>query len=180
MGEAVQQRGRHFCVAKDGWPFAEGKVGGDDDGGALIEAADQVEEQLPAGLGEGQLAQFVEDDEVEAGQIVCHATLLAATRLGLQSVDQIDDIEEAATGAAPDEGAGDGDPEVGFAGSGAADQDDIALVGDKATGGQFADQTFIDRGAGEVELVDVFGQRQFGDGHLIPDGSCLLLCNLGL
>ena len=78
----------------------------------------------------------------------------------------------AASGAAPDEGAGDGNPEMGFAGACAADQDDIALVGDKATGGQFANQTFVDRGAGEVELVDVFGQRQLGDGHLIPDGSC--------
>jgi hypothetical protein len=29
-----------------------------------------MEQQLPAGLGEGQIAQFVEDDEVKAGQIV--------------------------------------------------------------------------------------------------------------
>ena len=47
-------------------PFAEGQVGGDDDRGLLVEAADQVEQQLAAGLGEGQIAEFVEHDEVDA------------------------------------------------------------------------------------------------------------------
>jgi hypothetical protein len=42
MGEAIEQCRGHLCIAKDGWPFAEGEVGGDDDRGALVEAADQV------------------------------------------------------------------------------------------------------------------------------------------
>ena len=37
-------------------------------GGVLVEPADQVEEQLSAGLGKGQIAEFVEDDEVHACQ----------------------------------------------------------------------------------------------------------------
>ena len=78
MGETVEQRGGHLGVAEDGGPFAEGEVGGDDDRGALVEPADQMEEQLPAGLGEGQIAEFVEDDEVEPGQVVGDAALLAA------------------------------------------------------------------------------------------------------
>ena len=49
MGETVEQRGGHLGVAEDGWPFAEGEVGGDDDRGALVEPAHEVEEQLPAG-----------------------------------------------------------------------------------------------------------------------------------
>jgi hypothetical protein len=53
MGEAVQQRGSHFGIAKDGRPFAEGEVRGDDDLGALVETADEVEQKLPARLGEG-------------------------------------------------------------------------------------------------------------------------------
>ena len=51
-------------------PFGEGEVGGDDDRGVLVELADQVEEQLAAGLAEGQIAEFVEDDEVMAQQIL--------------------------------------------------------------------------------------------------------------
>jgi hypothetical protein len=53
---------------KTGRPFAEGQVGGDDDRGLLVEAADQVEQQLAAGLGEGQIAEFIEDDEVLAAE----------------------------------------------------------------------------------------------------------------
>ena len=51
----------HLWVAEDGRPFAEGEVGGDDDRDALVEPAHEVEEQLPAGLGEGQVSEFVED-----------------------------------------------------------------------------------------------------------------------
>jgi hypothetical protein len=70
MGETIEQRGRHLRIAEYARPFAEGKVGGDDDRGALIEPADQREQQLPAGPSERQTAQFVENEEVEAGEIV--------------------------------------------------------------------------------------------------------------
>ena len=53
MGQPVEQRGCHLGVAEHAGPFAEGQVGGDDDGSALVEPADQMEEQLSAGLGEG-------------------------------------------------------------------------------------------------------------------------------
>ena len=56
MGEAIVQRCGHLSVAEDGGPFAEGEVGGDDDRGSLIEAADQVEQQLSTGLREGLVA----------------------------------------------------------------------------------------------------------------------------
>lgn len=103
-----------------------------------------MEEQLAAGLREGQIAEFVENDEVEAGEIVGHATLFTCPGLGFQPVDQINDVEEAAAGAAPDEGTGDRDGEVGLAGPFAADQDNIALVGDEGARGQVFDQTFVD------------------------------------
>ena len=52
MREAVEQCGGHFGVAEDAGPLSEGKIGRDDDRGALVEAADQMEQQLSAGLGE--------------------------------------------------------------------------------------------------------------------------------
>ena len=70
MGETVEQCGRHLRIAKDAWPFTECKIGRDDDRGSLVEAADHVEQQLSSGLGEGQIAELVEDDEVEARQII--------------------------------------------------------------------------------------------------------------
>ena len=69
MGEPVEKRGGHLGVAEDARPFAEGEICGDDDRSALVELADQMEEQLAAGLSEGQIAEFVENDEVEAREI---------------------------------------------------------------------------------------------------------------
>lgn len=59
MGEAIEQRGRHLWVAEHGSPFTKGEIGGNDDGGLLVELADQMEQELSAGLGEGQIAQFI-------------------------------------------------------------------------------------------------------------------------
>jgi hypothetical protein len=68
-----------------------------------------VEQQLAAGLGEGQVAEFVEDDEVEAGEMIGNASLAAGAGFGLEFAREVDDVEEAAAGAATDAGARDGD-----------------------------------------------------------------------
>ena len=52
------------------WAFTEREIGGDDDGGALVKPAGEMEQQLAAGLGERQVAEFVEDEEVHAGQMI--------------------------------------------------------------------------------------------------------------
>ena len=62
VGEPIEGRGGHLGVAgKDAGPLAEGKIGRDDDRGLLVEATDEVEQELSAGLSEGQVAEFVED-----------------------------------------------------------------------------------------------------------------------
>ena len=58
MCQPVEQGGGHLSVAEHARPFAEGEVGGDDDRGALVEPADEVEQELPAGLSEWQIAEF--------------------------------------------------------------------------------------------------------------------------
>jgi hypothetical protein len=66
-----------------------------------------------------------------------------------------------------------------LAGAGAADQDSVALLGDKPAGRQIVHQSLIDRCAGEVEVADILGQRQLGDGQLVLDRARLLLGDLG-
>jgi hypothetical protein len=51
VSEAIEQRGCHLSVREDARPFAGGEIGGDDDRGALVEPADEVELELSAGLG---------------------------------------------------------------------------------------------------------------------------------
>jgi hypothetical protein len=46
-------------VAEHAGPFSEGEIGGDDDGGALVEPADEVEQKLAAGLGKGQMPSIL-------------------------------------------------------------------------------------------------------------------------
>src|SRR5262249_58714307 len=58
MGQAVEECGRHLSVAKHTGPIAKGQIGGNDDGSALVEPADQMKEQLTAGLSEGQITEF--------------------------------------------------------------------------------------------------------------------------
>ena len=50
VGKAVEQRGCHFDVAEHAGPFSEGEIGGDDDGGALIEPAGEMEQKLATGF----------------------------------------------------------------------------------------------------------------------------------
>ena len=126
-----------------------------------------MEEQLPAGLGEGQVAEFVEDDEVAPGELVRGAALASGADLGLEVVDQVDDVLEAAACALADAGPRDGDGEMGLAGAGAADQHDVALGFEEAAHCEVADQGLVDRRGGEVELGQLPGRRQPGGRHLV-------------
>ena len=45
MGQAIQQCGGHFGVAKHTDPFTKAQIGGDDQRGFFIELADQVKQQ---------------------------------------------------------------------------------------------------------------------------------------
>ncbi len=179
MGQPVEQRGRHFGIAEHARPFAERKIGGDDDGGALVEPADEVEQELAARLGEGKIAQLVENDEVHAGQMLGEPALSSVAGLGLEPVDEIDDVVEAAAGTIADTASGDSDGQMGLAGTGAADQNDIALLGDEAAAGEIIDEGLVDRCAIELEVVDVLGEWKLSDGELVLDRSCLLLADLG-
>ena len=68
---------------------------------------------------------------------------------------------------------------MGFARAGAADEHDVALLGDEAAAGEIVDERLIDRCASELEVIEVLGQRQLGDGELVLDRPRLLLVDLG-
>src|ERR1700734_1173087 len=60
VGETIEERGRPLGVAEHGCPLAEAEISRDDDAGALVELAQQIEEQRPAGGAERQGAKLVE------------------------------------------------------------------------------------------------------------------------
>ncbi|MDR6306349.1 hypothetical protein GGQ85_004078 [Nitrobacter vulgaris] len=53
VGKPIEQRSGHLGAAEHAGPLSEGKkVGGEDDGCALVKPADEVEQKLVAGLNE--------------------------------------------------------------------------------------------------------------------------------
>src|SRR5262245_3155386 len=48
---------------------------------------EEVEEQLTTGLGKRQVAEFVEDGEVLAGQVISNPAVASVATLGLEPVD---------------------------------------------------------------------------------------------
>src|SRR6478752_5658953 len=64
-------------------------------------------------------------------------------------------------------------------GASAADQHDVALLGDEAAAGEIVDERLVDRRAVELEVGDVLGKWQLGDGELVFDRPGLLLVDLG-
>ena len=107
---------------------------------------------------ERQIAQLVENDEVHAGQMFGEPALPAVAGLGLEAVDEVDHVIEAATGAGSDAASRDSDGQMGLAGARSADQDDVALLGDEAAAGEIIDKRLVDRRAVELEVSDVLGE----------------------
>jgi hypothetical protein len=62
VGQPIEQRGGHLGVAEHARPFAEGQIGG--------------------GLSEGQITEFIKDDEVQAGQLIGETALPPVAALG--------------------------------------------------------------------------------------------------
>lgn len=134
-----------------------------------------MQQQLAAGLGE-QIAEFVENDEVETSQIVSEPSLASGARFGFEPIDAIDGGEEAPPRAGTNTPAGDGDCEMRFARFGSTDKDDVALLGNEGAAGEIAHQSFIDRRIFEGEVVNILGERQlrrFLDAveRNVPDGQ---------
>jgi hypothetical protein len=55
-----------------------------------------MKEQLAASLREGQIAEFVENYEVHPCEIIGDPSLTSGARFRLQSIDEIDGVEEPA------------------------------------------------------------------------------------
>ena len=69
---------------------------------------------------------------------------------------------------------------MALAGPCAADQHHVALVLEEAAGPQVSYKFGVDRRAFEDELLDLLGQGQLGNAHLVADRAGMRLGNLSL
>src|SRR5437868_11097372 len=93
--------------------------------------------------------------------------LSSVAGLDLQAINEVDHIVEAPAGTGSDAAPGDCDGQMCLAGAGAADQHDVALLGNEAAASEVIDQRPVDGRAFELEVLEVLGQRQLGDGELV-------------
>ena len=54
------------------------------------------------------------------------------------------------------------------------------MLGDEAAAGEVVHERLVDRRALELEVGEVLGERQLGDGELVLDRARLLLVDLGV
>ena len=67
VGEPVQQRAGEAFRAEDSGPLVKGEIGGHHDGAPLVALAEDLEDQFRAGSGQGDEAQFVDDQQIHNG-----------------------------------------------------------------------------------------------------------------
>ena len=95
MREPVEQGSGEPLGAQDLGPAIEGQVGGDQQARALVGPADDLEEEFGPGLGAGDVAELVEDEQVVAFELLVEAFELALLAAFEELGDQAGDTEEA-------------------------------------------------------------------------------------
>ena len=73
VGDAVEQRAGEALAGEDRGPFLEGQVGGDNGGAILVAPTEDVEEQFASALREGHVAELVDDQQADLGELVLEA-----------------------------------------------------------------------------------------------------------
>ena len=146
--EAVENGGGDGAIAvEDGRPLLEGFVGGEDNGAAFVALAQDLEEQVGAALIDGQVAEFIEDEQ-SRGKIAFEFGLESAVDLsGAQGVDDIDGVGEEDAVALLAGAVAEGGGEMGFAEADQAEEDDIGFFLDEAQAEEVLD----------LEAIDLFG-----------------------
>jgi len=163
VGESVQEGAGEPFRAEDLGPLVEGEVGGDDEALPLVGPANHLEKELGAYLGEGDITQLIDDQQLEPLKLfvkALEASFLAAFhQLGDQGGGGVES-HPMPLGAG---GKGHGAAQMGLAGAGVADQEHVFLLGDVLAPHQLPDQGLVEGGLGlEIKGVQGLDHREGG------------------
>jgi hypothetical protein len=140
-----------------------------------------MEEQGAAGRAERQVAEFVEDAEVGAGEAPRDLSGLSLKLFLFEGVDELDGGEEPdALAVALDGLDADRSGEMRLARAGAADQDDIVGVSQEFAAMELTRERLVDLTAGEVEAGEIAIVRKASGLELIGRRSDLPVGRLRL
>ena len=161
--DAVQDRRGNDAVPEYLAPGAEALVGGEDHGAFLIAPADELEEQVGAGLVDGEIADLINDQQ-------------SGDDIGLEFLVEFTFGQGFAEGGDHVGGGGkqypvallngfeaESDRQVCLADAGGSRDDDVLTVLDEVAVGEVAQLFFIQGGlVAEVEGVQAFDEREAG------------------
>ena len=145
MQEAVEQRGgERGVVVEDFGPGFERPIGAHQDGAALVALGDDLEQQVGAELVDGEIPDFVHDDQ-RGFQIALHGALEGSgAGGGREGVDDVDGAGEQHRVAAGTRGLTQGDTQVSFAETDGAQEDHVGLLLDEVQTEEVLDLRSVD------------------------------------
>ena len=127
--EPVQHRGRHDGIPQHLSPGTYGLVAGDDQASLLISPADQVEQEVSPGTGQGQITQLIQDQQVVPSEVVqCRfqGTVLLCDG---QLVDEVQRCDETTAITLLDSLSPQADGQVGLTNPRGSQQQDVGCIG---------------------------------------------------
>ena len=146
MSKPVQQGAGESFGAEDFRPFLKGQVRSQHKAVMFIGPTDDLEEQFGSGLGEGNISQFINHQEVESLELFVQARqpffFPALHQLG----DQVRGRIEADASALGASGKCQGADQTGFAGSRISDQQDVLFFVQILSSQKFSCQGLIQQG----------------------------------
>ena len=90
MRQSIQQCRCQLGITEHIGPFREAQVGGDDQAGLFVQFAQQVKQQGTTDLAERQVAQFIEDEQIDMHEPVGQAPLLTVELFLFERVNEFD------------------------------------------------------------------------------------------
>ena len=162
MSETVEECACESLGPEDLSPFVEGKICGHEDRSSLVTLAEDLEQELSTGLGQGNEAEFIDNEQLETGQF-----LLKIEQSSLiPGLDQL--VDQCGGGGKADRqppltcGKTKTEGDVSLAGAAVPDGDDVLVTIDVLAAGELHDQVLVHRRDGqEVEGIEALGGREW-------------------
>lgn len=95
VGEAIESGAGESFGAEDLGPLFEAEVGGEDDAGLFIRGGNDIEEEFGSGLAGGDVAELVEHEQVEFGQLLAESQQVSVLLGFAERGDQFGNSPEA-------------------------------------------------------------------------------------